>query len=121
MADLLAKQRLGIAIGLAIGSAATILGVLTILLVADNDADGSQRRNAAPVSATTGHVYTARLGDEFRVPAAAAECKVFEEGAFPTLYCTHTPTARYQVYFYRDRLQVWRNGNPDGPVFSARP
>jgi hypothetical protein len=74
-----------------------------------------QRTNASD------RVYTARVGDVVRVPEAAAECRVFEEGAFPTLYCVHTPTARYQVYFYKDRLQVWRNGNPDGPVFSDRP
>jgi hypothetical protein len=70
---------------------------------------------------TSPRVYTGRLGDVFRVPAAAAECRVFQEGGFPTLYCVHRPRARYQVYFYKDRLQVWRNGNPDGPVFSDRP
>jgi hypothetical protein len=80
-----------------------------------------ESENTVTTRAGATRVYTGRLGDVFRVPAAAAECRVFQEGAFPTLYCVHRPTARYQVYFYKDRLQVWRNGNPDGPVFSERP
>jgi len=34
--------------------------------------------------------------------------------------CTHTPRARYSVVFFKDNLFVYRNGNPDNPVFSAR-
>ena len=120
MAEILAKQKVGLAIGFAIGIGAMLV-VLVILLVGDEDPGSSQRVNAEAISATRNRVYTARLGDEIRVPVAAAACKVFREGGFPTLYCTHTPTVRYQVYFYKDRLQVWRNGNPDGPVFSERP
>jgi hypothetical protein len=78
-------------------------------------------RTGPTAAGTSTRVYTGRLGDVFSVPAAAAECRVFQEGGFPTLYCVHRPTARYQVYFYKDRLQVWRNGNPDGPIFSERP
>ena len=106
------SQRLGIAIGLATGVALTLV-MFALLRVSDEE------KATQPSGANA--TYTGRLGDRFRVPVAAAECQVFAEGGFPTLYCSHKPTARYQVYFYKDRLQVWRNGNPDGPVFSARP
>ena len=69
---------------------------------------------------TSGHVYTGRLGDVFRVPAAATRCLVSEEGGAADLICAHTPRSRYSVVFFKDDLFVYRNGNPDTPVFSAR-
>ncbi|HTE83954.1 MAG TPA: hypothetical protein VK821_04415 [Dehalococcoidia bacterium] len=74
-------------------------------------------------SATTAsHIYTGRIGDSFRVPAAATRCVASTEGGAADLICAHTPVAlaRYEVVFYKDNLFVFRNGNPDKPVFSAR-
>jgi hypothetical protein len=69
---------------------------------------------------TIRHVYTGRVGDVLRVPAAATRCIVSKEGGAPNLICAHTPRWRYQVVFYRENLFVFRNGYPDNPVFSAR-
>ena len=77
--------------------------------------------DAAP-AATSSHVYSGRLGDVFRVPGAATHCLVSHEiGAVNTI-CRHTPLARarYSVVVYRDNLLVYRNGNPDSVVFSAK-
>jgi hypothetical protein len=65
-------------------------------------------------------VYTLRQGDIARAPAAATRCLASQEGAFRNLFCSRRPHGRYQVVFYADAIQVWRSGNPNGPVFSAR-
>ena len=75
---------------------------------------------AGTASATpAAHVYTGRVGDVLRVPAVATRCVVSREGAAPDLICAHTPKARYSVTFFKDNLFVYRNGNPDNPVFSV--
>lgn len=71
-------------------------------------------------AAPSSHVFTGRLGDVFRVPAAATRCVVSVEGGAANTMCRHTPRARYSVVFYRDNLLVYRNGRPDSPVFSAK-
>jgi hypothetical protein len=85
----------------------------------DDDGDQVPRAGPAPVGP---HVYVGRQGDVFRVPATGTRCLVSQEGGAANLICTHVSRGRHQVYFYEDRIQVWRNGNPDrGPIFSARP
>ena len=74
---------------------------------------------AAAPAASKGSVYTARVGDVVRVPSAAAQCKVGQEAGAVNLVCAHTPRARFSVVFFKDNLLVYRNGNPDKPVFSA--
>jgi hypothetical protein len=101
--------------------AIVVAGAMAAFAVYEYGWRESESKVETRASRTSSRIYTARVGDVIRVPAASAECRVFEEGALPTLYCTHRPAARYQVYFYEDRLQVWRNGNPDAPVFSDRP
>jgi hypothetical protein len=77
---------------------------------------------AAAPAATSSHVYVGRLGDVFRVPGAATRCLVSHELSAVNTICSHTPQsrARYSVVFYRDNLLVYRNGNPDSVVFSAK-
>lgn len=75
--------------------------------------------DAASASAMS-HVYTGRIGDAFRIPAAATRCVVSQEGGAANVVCAHTPKSRYSVVFFRDNLFVYRTGNPDNPVFSAR-
>jgi hypothetical protein len=71
-------------------------------------------------AAGTERVYTGRVGDVFRVPATATRCTVSREAGAADLICEHTPRTRYSVVFFKDNLFVYRNGNPDSPVFSAR-
>lgn len=66
------------------------------------------------------HVYTLRQGDVVRAPAAATRCTASVEGGAKNLFCHRSPEGRYQVVFYADSILVWKNGNPDKPVFSAR-
>jgi hypothetical protein len=83
---------------------------------------GQATNPGASSAAADGHVYTGRLGDVFRVPGAAARCEVSQEAGAPNLICFHVPRARYSVVFFKDDLLVYRNGNPDKPVFrSATP
>jgi hypothetical protein len=80
-------------------------------------------RAVAPTQASataTAHVYTGRIGDTFRAPAAAARCVVSAEAGAAKVSCEHTPRARYSVVFFRSNLLVYRNGDPDRPVFSAQ-
>jgi hypothetical protein len=75
--------------------------------------------DAASASASA-HVYTGRQGDVFRVPSVATRCLVTVEGGFPRLHCSRIGGGRYTVDFFSRSILVWRNGNPDAPVFSAR-
>jgi hypothetical protein len=80
----------------------------------------SQPPVAAGASAT--HVYTGRLYDVFRVPAAAIRCEVSAEADSTRLSCEHVPYShtRHEVVFYKNNILVYRLGNPDNPVWSAR-
>jgi hypothetical protein len=73
----------------------------------------------AASGAPTARVYTGQQGDVFRVPSAATRCTVTVEDAFPRLFCGRIGGGRYTVDFFRSSIIVWRNGNPDGPVFSV--
>jgi hypothetical protein len=74
-----------------------------------------------PASASaSARVYTGRQGDVFRVPSAATRCLVTVESVFPRVYCSRIGGGRYTVDFFSRSILVWRNGNPDAPVFSAR-
>jgi hypothetical protein len=66
------------------------------------------------------HGYTVQVGDVVRVPAAATRCLINSEAGAARLQCSHSPSARYEVVFYRNNLFVYRNGHPDQPVFSAQ-
>jgi hypothetical protein len=70
-------------------------------------------------AATRDHVYTGRMGDVFRVPAAKTRCLVSQEGGAADVVCRHVPRARYTVVFFAKNLFVYRSGRPDNPVFSA--
>jgi hypothetical protein len=109
----LAQQRLGLGVGAAIGIALTLVAV----------AVAHDGRGAAPAVKTTAHVYTIRMGDVIRVPGAATRCVASGEGGFPNLFCTHTPQSRYQVAFWRDRVDVYdlsKKGEPMVPTFSVQ-
>jgi hypothetical protein len=71
-------------------------------------------------AAGDGRVYTGRVGDVFRAPAVSTRCTVNREAGAANLICAHAPRGRYSVVFFKDNLFVYRNGNPDNPVFSAR-
>jgi hypothetical protein len=75
--------------------------------------------DAASASAAA-RVYTGRQGDVFGVPSAATRCLVTHEAGIPRLFCGRIGGGRYTVDFFRTRILVWRNGNPDAPAFSAR-
>ena len=75
---------------------------------------------AAGASAT--HVYTGRLYDVFRVPAASIRCDVNAEAGSTYLSCEHVPFshARHEVTLFANNIFVYRLGHPDKPVWSAR-
>jgi len=73
---------------------------------------------AAPSS---GHVYTGKVNDVFRVPSAALRCEVGKEAGATQVSCGHVPYSheRYEVVFYSDNILVYRLGRPEKPVWSA--
>jgi hypothetical protein len=77
-------------------------------------------RSHNSLAAKGDHTYTGRVGDVFRTRAALTQCEVSEEAGAVYLKCSHIPRARYSVVFYKNDLFVYKNGNPDNPVFSAR-
>jgi hypothetical protein len=76
----------------------------------------------APASAAgAGHRYTLRMGDRVTIPAVRQRCAVYKEGGVPGLLCARPRGERHQVILFPDRIQVWKTGNPDAPVWSGRP
>ena len=92
---------------------------LPILIAAAFVAGRMTGTDSASASATP-RVYTGRHGDVFPVPSTATRCEVTAEGAFPRLFCSRIGGGRYTVDLFSRSILVWRNGNPDAPVFSAR-
>ena len=81
-------------------------------------------RASSPPSAAGGpatHVYTGRLYDVFRVPAASIRCDVNAEAGSTYLSCEHVPFshARHEVRFFANNILVYRLGHPDNPVWST--
>jgi hypothetical protein len=76
---------------------------------------------APAAGASAAHRYTLRLGDKVTIPALEQRCAVYKEGAAPELFCARPSRARHQITLFRDRIQVWKVGNPDSPVWSGKP
>jgi hypothetical protein len=97
--------------------AATAIGFGGGYIIGEREHDGEQ---SVPAKATkaSGHVFVATRDDYVRVPSTSTECLVTSEAGMPRLVCVHVPKSRYQVYFYRDEVQVWKRG-VDGPVFTG--
>lgn len=96
------------------------LAVLFPVLIAAAFIAGRATGPDTASASASARVYTGRQGDVFRVPSAATRCLVTHEAGFPRLYCDRIGGGRYTVDFFRSSILVWRNGNPDAPVFSAR-
>jgi hypothetical protein len=80
-----------------------------------------QATGTSSAEAAATHAYTLRVGDRITVPAIHQMCAVYTEGGAPELFCARRRNARHQVAIFRDRIQVWKNGQPAGPVWSGRP
>jgi hypothetical protein len=76
---------------------------------------------APTAGASAAHRYTLRVGDKVTIPALGQRCAVYKEGGAPELFCARPSRPRHQVTLFRDRIQVWKVGNPDSPVWSGRP
>lgn len=76
---------------------------------------------APAAGASASHRYTLRVGDNVTIPAVRQRCAVYTEGGAAQLYCARPLHPRHQVTIFRDRIQVWKAGNPDAPVWSGRP
>jgi hypothetical protein len=96
------------------------VAALFIVLIAAAFLAGRMTGPGSASASASARVYTGRQGDVFRVPSAATRCLVTQEAGFPRLYCDRIGGGRYTVDFFRRSILVWRNGNPDAPVFSAR-
>ena len=79
------------------------LAVLAVVFLA-RGGDGKGRK-----------LYTLRTGDVVRAPLASTLCEASAEGGAPDLFCTRTPSSRYQVIFYEDEVLIYRSGDPDNP------
>jgi hypothetical protein len=77
---------------------------------------------AAPsAEAAATRSYTLRIGDKAAVPAVNQRCAVYLEGGSPELYCARPRHARHQVTIFRERISIWKAGNPDRPAWSGKP
>ena len=76
----------------------------------------------AAAGASTTHVYTGRLYDVFRVPAASIRCDVNAEAGSTYLSCEHVPFshAMHEVAFFANNILVYRLGHPSNAIWSAR-
>ena len=76
----------------------------------------------APVAeASAAHRYTLRVGDKATISAVGQLCVVYLEGGAPELVCARPRHPRHQVTIFRNRIQVWKVGNPGAPVWSGKP
>jgi len=71
--------------------------------------------------AAAAHRYTLRVGDNVTIPAVNQRCAAYTEGGSPELTCARPRHPRHQVTIFRDRIQVWKSGHPDAPVWSGKP
>jgi hypothetical protein len=55
------------------------------------------------------------------IPAVNQHCAVYKEAGAPELYCARPLRPHHQVAIFRDRIQVWRTGNPNAPTWSGKP
>ena len=72
-------------------------------------------------AASADRAYTLRLGDRIVVPAVDETCVVSTEGGAADLVCARRRRPHHQVVIFRNRIQVWKAGNPAAPVWSGRP
>ncbi len=56
-------------------------------------------------------------GEVVSYPGAGVRCEATQEGGAPSFLCRGT---RLDVVLFDDELFVYRSGEPDRPVFSAR-
>ena len=83
---------------------------------------GQQTTSAPAADASTGHTYRLRVGDRVVIPSIAQVCSVSTEGGAADLFCARHRKARHQVTIFRDRILVWKVGDPDNrPVWSGKP
>jgi hypothetical protein len=80
-----------------------------------------QATGTSSADAEAKHAYTLRVGDKITVPAVSQMCAVYKEGGAAELFCARRRNARHQVALFRDRIQVWKAGQPAAPVWSGRP
>jgi hypothetical protein len=73
----------------------------------------------AHASAT--RVYTLRAGDKVKIPTIQQACELTAEGGAPDLFCQRPNNAHHQVTIFRDKILVWKVGNPDHAAWSGRP
>jgi len=104
------------------GGAVALVPVLLPVLIGAAFLLGRATNPGSAAGASATHIYTGRNGDVFRVPGAAIRCEVSVEAVPLKVSCDHTPLARarHEVVFYKDNFLVYRLGNPDTPVWSAR-
>jgi hypothetical protein len=76
---------------------------------------------APSARAAATHRYTLRVGDKATIPAVNQRCAVYLEGGAPELYCARPRHPRHQVTIFRDRLSIWKVGNPDQPAGRGSP
>ena len=76
---------------------------------------------APTAEASAAHRYKLRVGDKMTIPAVRQFCALYTEGGVPELFCSRSQRARHQVSILRDRIQVWKARNTDGPVWSGKP
>ena len=81
---------------------------------------GRMSHPTSAAAAGSHKVLTAARGDVIRIPGIRTRCVVSEEAGRTNMLCNHTPHGRYELVLFRDRLFVYRNGNPDKPRFAAR-
>jgi hypothetical protein len=79
----------------------------------------AMRTSSADASAT--HQYTLRLGDKVAIPAIRQRCSVEEEGRAVNLFCSRPRRPHHQLTIFRDRILVYKVGDPDHPVWSGKP
>jgi hypothetical protein len=80
-----------------------------------------QATSPRSADASPNRAYTVRVGDKIAVPAVNQMCLVTTEGGSVDLLCARRRNARHQVAIFRDRILVWKVGNPDRPAWSGRP
>ena len=97
-----------------------VLIVVTVAAVAAG-ASGAAVIRTSGAEAAAAHKYTLHLGDKITVPAIRQVCWVEAEGGAPELFCSKQRRPRHQVTIFRDRILVWKVGDPDHPAWTGKP
>jgi hypothetical protein len=98
--------------------------VVAVLLLAGVFAAGPSlqtRCGRAPLTHPQRPSTRCASGTKVAIPAIRQRCSVEEEGRAANLFCSRPRRPHHQLTIFRDRILVYKVGDPEHPAWSGKP